>query len=595
MDQDIDQDITRSKTPYAVHISPPPPDKRAQRNATFVGESEKKTRYALPDALESSSPVGYRTRVSLDDDDITQAMALLSMERPTGFGPQTPVTEQELFEEASLGVLVARQSTNFRGHRQVTFGPEDSERLAHLLRSLKHRDADVLDGATYTHVVLSRPYRTLFTLLLTFIGHPAWTSMVTVLRRALLKRFKHIDDIPTIGYLRELHIGILADAMERAAAIVSAGTRRAQVHSAPFCSEARRLDNKPVLHAIEEMCGVTRAMRSQGWRVALVTQVGTALEDERLDLKPETCRKLGANLMALRSERILPGANQEPKAPPQYHIDQQMDVPEELTVMAGRAAYNAFAHWAGCDRERAKELLMLERIDVLTPKGAKRIASIRDMLLNVNDMVLRDFPTWANLLSGGAFKRNARTGAKAFGLAGQRVYIGGLSRDEIRREGIDWDQAVRAVGACASRSALLVEWMGCTNLPDDCDLLAGICLMAGPVNQNDIGKAFYGQSDLLTEQFGPRDPTSLLVWTLKAKTVADPVGNEEQLMNAARKGLLVDLRPGPHDVVSIRQGRKLTPMRKMGAEINRERAFADVGNFVTDPEGRDIPGNRGTL
>ena len=117
--------------------------------------------------------------------------------------------------------------------------------------------------------------------------------------------------------------------------------------------------------------------------------------------------------------------------------------------------------------------------------------------------------------------------------------------------------------------------------------------MAGPVNQNDIGRTFYGQPDLLTEQFGDRDPTSLLVWTLKAKTIADPIGNEEQLMNADRKGLLVDLRPGPHDVVSLRQGRKLVPMRKRGSQVNQERAFADVGNFVTDPDGRDIPGNRG--
>jgi hypothetical protein len=33
------------------------------------------------------------------------------------------------------------------------------------------------------------------------------------------------------------------------------------------------------------------------------------------------------------------------------------------------------------------------------------------------------------------------------------------------------------------------------------------------------------------------------VWTVKAKTVADPIGNEEQLMNPAQKGALVDLRP----------------------------------------------------
>jgi hypothetical protein len=86
----------------------------------------------------------------------------------------------------------------------------------------------------------------------------------------------------------------------------------------------------------------------------------------------------------------------------------------------------------------------------------------------------------------------------------------------------------------------------------------------------------------------------LLVWTLKAKTVADPIGNEEQLMNAARKGALVDLRAAPHEVVSLRIGDSVQPMRRLGVRVNQERAFEDIGNFVTDPDGFEIPGNRGT-
>ena len=43
-------------------------------------------------------------------------------------------------------------------------------------------------------------------------------------------------------------------------------------------------------------------------------------------------------------------------------------------------------------------------------------------------------------------------------------------------------------------------------------------------------------SDLLQSAYPDAAPTSLLVWTLKAKTVADPIGNEEQLMNPKRKG-----------------------------------------------------------
>ena len=151
----------------------------------------------------------------------------------------------------------------------------------------------------------------------------------------------------------------------------------------------------------------------------------------------------------------------------------------------------------------------------------------------------------------------------------------------------------RAVGAAASRSSLYAELMGCVDLPEDCDLLAGTCLMAGPVNQNDIGKEFYGMEDLLTGHVDSADPTSLLVWTLKAKTVADPIGNEEQLMNPSRKGALVDLRPGPHEVIQICRAGQLVPMRKLGEEVNQERAFSDVGNFVTAPDGADIQGNRG--
>lgn len=124
-------------------------------------------------------------------------------------------------------------------------------------------------------------------------------------------------------------------------------------------------------------------------------------------------------------------------------------------------------------------------------------------------------------------------------------------------------------------------------------MLAGLCLMAGPINQNDIGKTFYGQEDLLTKCYPDRDPTSLLVWTLKAKTVADPIGNEEQLMNRERKGQLVDLRPAPHEVVDICRAGKLEPMRKRGGRLNEERAFGDQGNFARSADAREIPGNRG--
>ncbi len=567
-----------------VAIAVKPPAVRVRRDAHFAAPGERANRYTLPERLDSASPVGYRTRVPMTAAEIELVLPLLSLARPSVFVPGPAPTDGELFDECALGVLSARQSTNFRGHRSVVLGPEDSARAAAILKKLSC-EAPVLDRATHTHVVLSRPYRTAFTFLLTFIGHRAFTSLLTVPLRAWNKRFHHQDDIPTIGYLQQLHIGILADAMERAAVIASGGTRRAQVFQTPFCG-----DEHSAVAELEALCGVSAADRRDGWRIAIVAQVGAASEAERIDLPGDVARKLGANLMAFRSERIQPGVNAEDKAPPAYQTRQDMDVPDELTEQAGRAAYNAFAHWAAFDREKSKELLLLERVDVLTPNGKARLRAIRDQLGDITDSVVNGLPLWVDLPTGRALSKNAARGRKAFALAGQRIYIVGLSQSEVSRAGIPWNLAVRAVGAACSRGGLYAELMGVRDLPADCDLLAGICLMAGPINQNDIGKAFFGKSDLLADAFPGRDPTSLLVWTLKAKTVADPIGNEEQLMNKARQGALVDLRPAPEDVVRVRRGGSVAQFRPGGSE----RAYADVGNFVTDADGREIANNRGT-
>ena len=263
--------------------------------------------------------------------------------------------------------------------------------------------------------------------------------------------------------------------------------------------------------------------------------------------------------------------------------------------MAGRAAYNAFVHWTGCERERAKELLLIDRIDVLSPGGKERLRMVRKQLEDATERVVKGLPLWADLPTGKAFSRNAARGRKAFALAGQRIYITGLSASELAAEEIDWDLAVRATGAAAARSALVAEISGSTNIPEGCDLLAGICLMAGPVNQNDIAKQFYGGVDLLAPRHADRDPTSLLVWTLKAKTVADPIGNEEQLLNPARKGALVNLRCGPHEVVAQRDDSGIwAVLRQREGRVNEERAFSDAGNLVVDASGEGIPGNAGT-
>ncbi len=571
-----------------VPIEPPPPEQRVSRGARFVDAGDRKTRYTLPASLDSASPVGYRTRLSLTRGEAEQAVRLMSMEQPTAFGPAVEITEAALFEEVSLGVLTSRQSTNYRGHRQTTCGPEDSGWIARVLRDMGHEDA--LDGACMTHIVLSRPYRTPFTMLLTLTGHKPISSLITVPLRIWRKRYRGAHDIPTIGYLQDLHLGVLAESIERAAVLASGGERRANVFIGPF----DRQDHPGPIAELERICGLTEKERFEGWNVAMIAQVGVAAEGEAIDIPDATCRKLAANLLAFRSERIQPGVNAEDKAPEQYQGRQDMDVPDELTVQAGRAGYNAFHRWTGLHRERAKELLLLDRIDVLTPGGKERLREVRKELNDITDWVIRDMPLWADLPVGKAFSRNANRGRKAFALTGQRIYVAGLSRAEVEDLGLNWQTAIRALGASAARCAFKAEIMGATEIPEGCDMLGGICLMAGPVNQNDIGKQCYGGADLLGPNHAHRNPTSLLVWSLKAKTIADPIGNEEQLLNAARKGVLVDLRPGPHDVVTLRQAAKLSPMRRRGGRLNAERAFGDQGNFVIDPQGVEIPGNRGS-
>ena len=576
-----------------VTITPPPEAQRVCRAATFAPTDTGRNRYSLPTSLESSSPVAYRSRVPLTEEEGAAALALLSLERPMAFiSPTAALTDGELFEESALGILSSRQSTNFRGQRQTTLGPDRSARATELLREMAGWEP-VLDGAEYTHIVLSRPYRTPFTMLLTFIGHRRATNVLGVLSRAVRKQLLYEDDIPTIGYLQQLHLGILADQMERAVVVASKGRRMANIVQVPFVGEPRQA-NRRAISELESLAGLTARERAAGWRIGFVAQVGEVPHAVRPSIEDETYRKIGANFLAFRSERIQPGVNADPKAPDQYQHRQEMDVSDELTVQAGRAAYNAFCHWTQVERERAKDLLLLERIDVLTDEGKERLREIREHLGDVTDKLIANLPRWADLGTGKALSRNAARGKKAFALAGQRIYIGGLDRRHVASAGVPWRLAVRASGAAAARGALVAELCGVVGLPEGCDLLAGVCLMAGPVNQNDIGKSFYGSSDLLKAAFPQANPTSLLVWTLKAKTVADPIGNEEQLLNRKRKGALVDLRMGPHECVSLRHGDSLAPFRDPSeGGASEERAFAEVGNFVTDPRGRDIPGNRG--
>lgn len=581
-------------------ITPPSDDRRARRQLAFAPKGGKKTRYHLPNENRSGSPVGYRTRISMTVEEAHEWLKLLSLSRPNTFcQPDQPVTEQELFEEASLGILSSRQSTNYRGFKQVTLGPEDSKRLLPLLEQMQGLQATPLEEVEYTHIVFSKPYRTAFTLLLTFVGHKPVLSLFTVLERAFRKKIAHVDDIPTIAHLQQMHIGILADQLERACVIASGGKRQALVFSNPFVADYAH-ENRSLIKEIHEIAGLTKRDLSGGWKMALVAQVGTIPKEDRLGIPHTTLRKIGAASLALRSERILPGVNADATAPPEYQVDQQMDLPNTMTAMSGRAAYNGFVHWAHIERESAKHLLLLERVDSLSDAGQTRLEEITSMLGDVTDRVVATIPKWADLLTGRKLSKSAALGRKAFALAGQRIYIGGLDSKEIEQTEIDWDQSLRAIGAASARATLYAEICGTVNIPEGCDMLAGVCLMAGPVNQNHIGQEFFDQKDLLADAFPHQHTSSLLMWTLKAKTVADPIGNEEQLINANRKGALVDLRAAPHQVIHLRIGGRNYPMRLQQApgdkvpKTNGERAFWEVGNFVVSDQGEEIPGNKGT-
>ena len=108
-----------------------------------------------------------------------------------------------------------------------------------------------------------------------------------------------------------LHLGILSDALERAVVLASRGRRRAQIFLKPFCSVEAQKENEKGIQELEKWIQLSASDRAVGWRIRGVVQVGQV--EEVLPISSETCRLIGANLMAFRSERIQPGVNQEEK------------------------------------------------------------------------------------------------------------------------------------------------------------------------------------------------------------------------------------------------------------------------------------------
>ena len=91
---------TTQKELAVVEIAPPPSNQRVRRDASAAGASEKRTRYSLPKALESSSPIGYRHRVGMTKKQVEECLPLLALERPTAFAKPASVYESELLKRA---------------------------------------------------------------------------------------------------------------------------------------------------------------------------------------------------------------------------------------------------------------------------------------------------------------------------------------------------------------------------------------------------------------------------------------------------------------------------------------------------------------
>ena len=88
---------------YPTPIEPPVRKERAKRLARFAEPGERKNRHTCPTV---SILLSHRVPQTNDTDrsEIEQALMLLSLKRPTAFIPSEPPTEQELFEECSLGI-----------------------------------------------------------------------------------------------------------------------------------------------------------------------------------------------------------------------------------------------------------------------------------------------------------------------------------------------------------------------------------------------------------------------------------------------------------------------------------------------------------
>lgn len=73
---------TQSKPLKAIVVQPPSAAQRFQRMADFADPDQKKSRYNLPSSLKSSSPIGYRHRISMSKEEVESILPMLSLTPP---------------------------------------------------------------------------------------------------------------------------------------------------------------------------------------------------------------------------------------------------------------------------------------------------------------------------------------------------------------------------------------------------------------------------------------------------------------------------------------------------------------------------------
>ena len=193
-------------------------------------------------------------------------------------------------------------------------------------------------------------------------------------QKGVEKKYRFVDDIPTIGYLQWLHLGILAESMERAAVIASSGQRRANVLMAPFCDDNAQSQNAQVIKDIEARIGLTSSDKAKGWQIRMITQVGCV--KGTLDISQELYQRSVQTCLRFAQSAFSQGSTKRTR--PLLNITKGRTwMSASLSLRMPAAPHTTrFHRWTGIERKRCKALLLNERVDVLTDGGKERLREI---------------------------------------------------------------------------------------------------------------------------------------------------------------------------------------------------------------------------